>query len=90
MIRLLDFALLAFLVWFVWSQVIRQWRTASPPRAGRTASAPPSRSASPAALTLVRCDSCGVHVPGERILAGTAGEAFCSAECRTRGAVRRT
>jgi hypothetical protein len=86
MIRLLDFALLAFLLWFVWSQVIRQWRAVPPPRAGRPAARPP---AAPAALTLVRCDSCGVHVPGERILTGGGGEAFCSAECRTRGAVRR-
>ena len=28
LVRLLDFALLAFLVWWVWSQVIRGWRAA--------------------------------------------------------------
>src|SRR6202023_2207783 len=33
LIRLLDFALLTFLVWLVWSQLIRGWRSASAPPA---------------------------------------------------------
>ena len=94
LIRLLDFALLTFLVWLVWSQLIRGWRsaraaTADPRR--QTPPAPASRAAGTATeqplLTLVRCSACGVHVPSARILAGTAGEVFCSDACRARGAV---
>jgi hypothetical protein len=98
MIRLLDFALLSFLVWFVWSQVIRGWRQALAARRGtapasqnggearsRHAAATPE---SAAALTLVRCDGCGVHVPSARTLPGAAGRVFCSDPCRTRAELR--
>ena len=102
LIRLLDFALLSFLVWMVWSQVIRGWRAASAAsdrrkdetRADanrRQPTAPPGAAAAPeqAAVTLVRCGACGVHVPSVRMLPGPAGEAFCSEACRSRGAARR-
>jgi hypothetical protein len=86
MIRLLDLALLTFLVWFVWSQVIRGWRQAG--TGARGAAAPPRQPAAPrdgaAALTLVRCDACGVHVPSGRILTGGSGRVFCSEACRNR------
>jgi hypothetical protein len=98
LIRLLDFALLTFLVWLVWSQVIRGWRSASAAPADRRRQDPPppspaSGAAGPAPepplLTLVRCSVCGVHVPSGRTLPGTAGEAFCSDACRVRGAAHR-
>ncbi|HXO42651.1 MAG TPA: hypothetical protein VN999_14455 [Thermoanaerobaculia bacterium] len=101
LIRLLDFALLTFLVWLVWSQLIRGWRSASTPPANAGDAAdprhqprrPPAASAAGTAseqplLTLVRCNACGVHVPSARILPGTAGEIFCSDACRARGAAR--
>jgi hypothetical protein len=101
LIRLLDFALLTFLVWLVWSQLIRGWRSASTPPANAADGADPRRQAPrpPAAgaagtaseqplLTLVRCSACGVHVPSARILPGAAGEVFCSDACRGRGAAR--
>jgi hypothetical protein len=95
MIRLLDFALLSFLVWFVWSQLIRGWRSAGAARrrgsgeggdAGRGPAA--TTPASAAALTLVRCDGCGVHVPIGRALADGSGAIFCSDTCRARAGVR--
>ena len=96
LIRLLDFALLSFLVWLVWSQLIRGWRSASTPPADaadprRQASRPAAANAAgtapePPLLTLVRCNVCGVHVPSARILPGAAGEIFCSDACRVRGA----
>jgi hypothetical protein len=100
LIRLLDFALLTFLVWLVWSQLIRGWRSASTPAANAADTADPRRQppGSPAAsaaaapepppLTLVRCNACGVHVPSARLLPGAAGEVFCSDACRARGASR--
>jgi hypothetical protein len=103
LIRLLDFALLTFLVWLVWSQLIRGWRSASTPAANAADAADPRRQPprSPAAsaaaaaaasepplLTLVRCNACGVHVPSARLLPGAAGEVFCSDACRARGAAR--
>jgi hypothetical protein len=95
LIRLLDFALLTFLVWLVWSQLIRGWRSASAAAADARRQAPPPPGTRPAGtapeqplLTLVRCSACGVHVPSARILPGTAGEVFCSDACRARGAAR--
>jgi hypothetical protein len=91
MVRLLDFALLAFLVWLVWNQVIRGWRAASmaggrgPARAARPAN-DAARSQEPPAMTLVPCSACGVHVPSGRTLPGRAGEIFCSEACRAGGA----
>lgn len=96
MIRLLDFALLTFLVWFVWSEVLRGWRQASARpahpadtggQAPGTAGARPRGAAagdSAAAMTLVRCDSCSVHVPSARALPGAGGRVFCSETCRAR------
>jgi hypothetical protein len=104
LIRLFDFALLAFLVWMVWSQVIRGWRAAAaaPDRrpdqsraegteANRRHAAPPAAATSQenAAVTLVRCGACGVHVPSARMLPGPAGESFCSETCRSRSTARR-
>jgi endogenous inhibitor of DNA gyrase (YacG/DUF329 family) len=91
MIRLLDFALLAFVVWLVWSQVIRGWRAASSAGGRGHAPAAPSaddaaHSQEPPAMTLVPCSVCGVHVPSGRTLPGRAGEIFCSETCRVRGA----
>jgi uncharacterized protein len=100
LIRLLDFALLTFLVWLVWSQLIRGWRSASTPAANAADTADPRRqppgspatraaaAPEPPPLTLVRCNACGVHVPSARLLPGAAGEVFCSDACRARGAAR--
>ncbi|MBV8202636.1 MAG: deaminase [Acidobacteria bacterium] len=99
-IRLLDFALLTFLVWLVWSQVIRDWRGASAAPAdhaggsggqgGQRGQPPPPRKArGPAAqepMTLVRCGVCGVHVPSGRALPGPAGGFVCSEACRAQTA----
>jgi hypothetical protein len=98
--RFFEFLLLCFLLWFIWGQVFRGWREAkAAERAaaantgahsrGATAPGGPAAPADPAAMTLVRCTSCGVHVPSGRTLPGTAGEVFCSAACQARG-VRRT
>lgn len=101
MARLLEFALLSFIAWMVWTQVIQEWRSpSSAPRDPRLQAPPPppppsSSSAANAgaaqqpALTLVPCSSCGVHVPSSRTLPGPAGEVYCSAACRGRGASRR-
>jgi hypothetical protein len=95
LIRLLDFALLTFLVWLVWSQVIRGWRSASATTVDPRRQTPPSRPSSAAAapepppLTLVPCSACGVHVPSGRTLPGAAGEVYCSDACRAQGAARR-
>jgi hypothetical protein len=96
--RLLDFALLTFLVWLVWSQVLRGWRAAnaaareapqrSPDRSGQPPGA--AAAAGQATVTLVRCGACGVHVPSGRTLPGPGGEVFCSDACRARGAARQT
>jgi len=100
LIRLLDFALLTFLVWLVWSQVIRGWRAAraaaAPPEnhpgGQRDQAAPrqPGDAAAQEPLTLVRCGVCGVHVPSGRTLPGPAGQVFCSDSCRARAAARQT
>ena len=98
LIRLLDFALLAFLVWLVWSQVIRGWRAAAAAPAAtaeaqrRQSSTAPGAAApqEQAPVMLVRCGACGVHVPSGRTLPGPAGEVFCSEACRARGAARQT
>src|SRR5258707_15833104 len=87
LIRLLDFALLTFLVWMVWSQVIRGWRAAhmaasrgaEPPASGAAARDEPP-------LILVRCGTCGVHVPSARTLPGPAGQGFCPGACPGRPA----
>ncbi len=88
MIRLLDFALLSFLVWFVWSQLIRGWRQAAAARRGAAAAAASRPAAatpeSAAAMTLVRCDGCGVHIPSARTLADGTGRVFCSDACRAK------
>ena len=96
LIRLLDFALLTFLVWLVWSQVIRGWLAASAApgdhdggRRGQRGQAPAQGrqgAAAPEPMTLVRCSVCGVHVPSGRALPGPAGGFFCSDTCRTRTA----
>jgi hypothetical protein len=96
LIRLLDFALLTFLVWFVWSQVVRGYRAASAAEraatgaAGRATPRPAGAAAGDAAaMTLVRCSACGVHVPSARTLPGAGGgEVFCSDACRARGVGR--
>jgi len=37
----------------------------------------------PTAMTLVRCATCGTHVPvGRAVAIGTDGRAFCSEACR--------
>jgi hypothetical protein len=89
LVRLLDFALLAFLVWWVWSQVIRGWRAAEAQRAAQAAAAAASAAASQAAsqqsqgvMTLVPCARCGVHVPAGRTLPGRGGQVYCSDACR--------
>ncbi|HVT57379.1 MAG TPA: hypothetical protein VHR45_03180 [Thermoanaerobaculia bacterium] len=55
--------------------------------AGRTgASTGRAQPPGAAAVTLVRCSSCGVYVPSTRTLPGrAAGEFFCSEACRARG-----
>ena len=88
LLRLLDFALTAFLVWLVGSQVIRGWqarRTAA--NQGPVASAPDGvDSRVERSMTLVPCGACGVHVPQARTLPGPAGNIFCSEACRAAGA----
>jgi hypothetical protein len=96
-IRLLDFALLTFLVWLVWSQVIRGWRAANAASGDHGHGAPPSQPRQPSAtatapepVTLVRCSACGVHVPSGRTLPGPAGQIFCSDGCRARAGAHQT
>ena len=94
LVRLLDFALLTFLVWLVWGQVIRGWRAASAAasraQAARSqAGAAAAAARQPTAVVLERCAGCGVFVPAGRTLPGPAGEVFCSESCRA-GGVRQT
>jgi hypothetical protein len=94
-VRLLDFALLSFLAWLIWSQVFRQWRDAAAARrraAGGGAAAPRATQAAqnPAAMTLVRCTACGVHMPADRMLGSRPGQVFCSPACQARGAASST
>ena len=51
----------------------RRGRRLSAPRANRAAGAP--------ALPMVRCQRCGVHVPGNEVVTGREG-AYCSAAHR--------
>ncbi len=91
-VRLLDFALLSFLAWLIWSQVFRQWRHAAAARrraaggGGAAASRATRAPQDPAAMTLVRCSACGVHMPADRMLGGHPGQVFCSPACQARGA----
>lgn len=87
-IRLLDLALLTFVVWMVWSHLIRGWRAASMAASRGAAPDPPAGAAAPGEppMNLVRCGACGVHVPSARTLPGPVGTVFCSEACRAAGA----
>lgn len=85
LIRLLDFAILTFIAWWVWSQVIRGWRAANAAESRAQAPPPGAAAPDPPPVNLVRCRACGVHVPSGRTLAGAAGEVFCSDACLARG-----
>jgi len=89
MIRLLGLILIALVVWFVLERMLQALRQAGD---GERRSVPPRPASPPAceipAGTLVRCASCGVHVPRSRTLAGappeTATEAgFLCERCRS-------
>jgi hypothetical protein len=87
MLRLLDFALLTFLVWLVWSQLIRGWRASmAAPRGPEPAASRGAARQDEPPMTLVPCEACGVHVPSARTLPGPAGKVFCSEACRAGGA----
>ena len=52
-------------------------------RRGRRLSAPrANRAAGAQALPMVRCQRCGVHVPGNEVVSGHAGAPYCSAAHR--------
>ena len=57
-------------VW-LWQRGRRPPPASQPPRAGP---AP--------ALPMVRCQRCGVHVPGNEVVSGHAGAPYCSAAHR--------
>lgn len=44
--------------------------------------APHSGAAQPPALPMVRCQRCGMHVPGNEVVSGRAGAPYCSAAHR--------
>ncbi len=79
---------LAILAWIVLSWLGRLLRSAS--HLSRSGAAGPfsSPSAPPEpSLPMVRCATCGTHVPvGRTVAIGADGRAFCSEACRPRAA----
>ncbi len=85
---------LAVLGWIVATWFRRQFlpaRSASRsgfpgPFGGSAATPPPNRPpGAPVGTTLVRCVTCGTHVPlAGSVVIGTDGRAFCSEACRPR------
>ncbi len=77
--RLVVFFLLMLALWLALELLARRLR-----RRGRGEPVPNRRRAgSTAAVRLVRCDACGVHVPEARLLTARSGR-FCSQRCRER------
>lgn len=81
---------LAVLGWIVATWLRRQFLP-TPPRSASSGpfggSVPSKQQApdGPAATSLVRCTTCGTHVPlGRAVVIGTDGRAFCSEACRPR------
>jgi len=75
---LLLLLLIAAGIWF-WRQ--RQAGADTDANAADDAAAPPAVPAAPVALEMVRCQCCGVHLPGHEAVAGKNGP-YCSAEHR--------
>lgn len=84
MIRLLILVALAVALWLLLERLARGL---GPARTRRPATRSPSaRGSAPEVTThLVRCDSCGVHVPQDRALAQPGGGYRCE-DCRRRSA----
>ena len=72
MIRLLGLVLIALVIWFVLERMLQALKQLAGPAGGeRRSPRPPAPAASESPVdTLVRCVSCGVHVPRSRALAG--------------------
>jgi hypothetical protein len=82
MTRLIVLGLLLVVLWLAWKSFGLQLKVSFGQGPGRPA--PPA----PRAETLVRCVRCGTYVVASRALKaeGAGEEAFCSEECRGRGA----
>jgi hypothetical protein len=89
MLRLLGLVLVALVIWFVLERMLQVLRQLGGPAGGerRSVPRPPAAPESPVEA-LVRCSSCGVHVPLSRTLAGAPAEAgaeagFLCERCRS-------
>lgn len=67
---MLDLVLLGILFWLIWRQ-----RSAS-----RRLTPGGHKSSVPRAVITVRCQKCGLHLPEEEAVSGSAGGWFCSQE----------
>jgi len=67
-------------IWF-WRQRQAGADTEAVDEAADDAATPPVAPAAPVALEMVRCQCCGVHLPGHEAVAGKNGP-YCSAEHR--------
>jgi hypothetical protein len=91
MIRLLGLVLIALVIWFVLERMLQVLKQLGGPAGGEPRAVPrsPSVAASESPVeTLVRCASCGVHVPRSRTLAGAPAETgteagFLCERCRS-------
>jgi uncharacterized protein len=83
-LRLLALAALAVVLWLMLEGGIAAVRTrlrGSSPSARIPPTHPRGGPTATAGLALVRCATCGVHLPQQRALDG-AGRWYCSADCR--------
>lgn len=81
--RLLFLVLLIIAVWIlveILRRRIQRFRRDLENVVDRAAGKPPRR----ASGELVKCSSCGVHLPAERLVSGRSG-LYCSEGCRRRG-----
>jgi uncharacterized protein len=74
--RMLIWLLLVGLVWWTW-----RTRNRPPAQPKRSAAPPPT-----AALRMVRCAHCGVHLPAQDSVEDAQGQVYCSSAHRALGA----
>jgi hypothetical protein len=88
MIRLLGLVLIALVIWFVLERMLQVLKQLGGPAGGEPPRPPAAAAPASPVETLVRCASCGVHVPRSRTLAGAPAETgteagFLCERCRS-------